>query len=46
MYTFQYGGDITAYFGRYRTQLAVRSDIRKQAGMSAADRKELREVWK
>jgi len=38
MYSFQYGGDIEEYFGRYRRKLAVREDIRKNAGMSPADR--------
>jgi hypothetical protein len=38
MYNFQYGGDITEYFGRYRRKLATRDDIRKNSGMSPADR--------
>ena len=38
MYSFQYGGDIAGYFGRYRRQLGSRADIRKHPGMSAADR--------
>ena len=38
MYSFQYGGNIAEYFGRYRRQLASRADIRKHAGMSSADR--------
>lgn len=38
MYSFQYGGDIPEYFGRYRRQLASRADIGKHSGMSAADR--------
>jgi hypothetical protein len=38
MYSFQYGGDIAEYFGRYRRQLESRADIRKHAGMSDADR--------
>jgi hypothetical protein len=38
MYSFQYGGDINEYFGRYRRQLTARDDIRKNAGMSPADR--------
>ena len=37
MYSFQYGGDIAAYFGRYRKLLANRADIQKYSGMSAAD---------
>ena len=38
MYSFQYGGDIPEYFGRYRRLLSVREDIRKHAGMSEDDR--------
>ncbi len=43
MYSFQYGGDIPEYFGRYRRKLAARDDIRKNPGMSAADRAHLLE---
>jgi hypothetical protein len=46
MYSFQFGGDIDEYFGRYRRLIAARADIRKHAGMSDADRKQLRELWK
>jgi hypothetical protein len=42
MYSFQYGGDITAYFGRYRELLKTRADIAKHAGVSDADRAALR----
>jgi hypothetical protein len=38
MYSFQFGGDITEYFGRYRRLLGSRADIHTHAGMSAADR--------
>jgi len=38
MYSFQYGGDIPEYFGRYRRRLMTRDDIRKNPGMSPADR--------
>ncbi|HEY1242099.1 MAG TPA: matrixin family metalloprotease [Bryobacteraceae bacterium] len=41
MYSFQFGGDIPEYFGRYRRLLSARADIRKHAGMSDADRKHL-----
>lgn len=41
MYSFQYGGDIPEYFGRYRRKLETRNDIRKYSGMSEADRKHL-----
>ena len=38
MYSFQFGGDIAEYFGRYRRQLTNRSDIPKHSGISATDR--------
>jgi hypothetical protein len=41
MYSFQYGGDIAEYFGRYRRKLLVREDIRKNSGISPADRAHL-----
>jgi hypothetical protein len=44
MYSFQYGGDITEYFARYRRKLKARADIRKHAGMSDADRKRFVEL--
>jgi hypothetical protein len=37
MYSFGYGGDIDAYFMRYRTNLKSRADIAKFSGLSAAD---------
>jgi hypothetical protein len=43
MYSFQYGGDINEYFGRYRRKLTTREDIRKNSGMSPADRDALLE---
>ena len=43
MYSFQFGGDIGEYFGRYRRKLATREDIRKNSGMSPADRDALLE---
>jgi len=46
MYSFQYGGDIPEYFGRYRRQLESRSDIRKHSGMSSADRARIVERYK
>jgi hypothetical protein len=46
MYSFQYGGDIPEYFGRYRRLLEARSDIRKHSGMSEADRKRVAERFK
>jgi hypothetical protein len=41
MYSFQYGGDIAAYFGRYRRALAARADIRQHSGLSPGDRRQL-----
>lgn len=41
MFYFGFGGDINEYFGRYRRKLAAREDIRKNAGMSPADRTQL-----
>ncbi len=46
MYSFQHGGDIPEYFGRYRRKLTQRTDIRKHSGISPADRARLIEVRK
>ncbi len=43
MYSFQFGGDIEEYFGRYRRKITTREDIRKNSGMSTADRDALLE---
>jgi hypothetical protein len=45
MYSFQYGGDIPEYFGRYRRQLMVREDIRKHSGLSADDRARIGQLY-
>ena len=37
MYTFQFGGDIAEYFGRFRRKLAARGDIARTSAISAAD---------
>ncbi len=37
MYSFQYGGDIPAYFGRYRERLTSRADIAAVSALSAGD---------
>ena len=42
MYSFQFGGDIEEYFGRYRRKLTTRGDIAKNAGLSTADEARLR----
>ena len=44
MYSFQYGGDIDEYFGRYRRKLRTREDIRKTSAISSADRAHLSEL--
>lgn len=41
MYSFQFGGDIPEYFGRYRRQLKARADIAKTTGISAQDKARL-----
>jgi len=44
MYSFQYGGDIAAYFDRYRRLLTKRSDIAQHSGLSDGDRRALQAV--
>jgi hypothetical protein len=46
MYSFQFGGDITEYFNRYRRKLSTRDDIRKNSGLSEADQARLTELTK
>lgn len=41
MYSFQYGGDIPAYFDRYRRLLSKRADIAAHSGLSEGDRRAL-----
>lgn len=41
MYSFQFGGDIPEYFGRYRRQLKSRADIAKASAISAQDKARL-----
>ena len=45
MYFFGFGGDIVNYFGRYRAQIRVRSDIASVPGMSPADVARLRALY-
>jgi hypothetical protein len=45
MYSFQYGGDLIEYFGRYRRLLKSRADIRRNPGMSQGDRQSLACAW-
>lgn len=37
MYSFAYGGDLVAYFERYRNKLTTRADIGRFSGLSAND---------
>ena len=46
MYTFQYGGDIAAYFDRYRRLLKSRKDIPQHSGISDADRVAIKVLYK
>jgi hypothetical protein len=45
MYAFGYGGDIPAYFGRFRRQLTRRADIPSASVLSAGDLAELRRLY-
>ena len=45
MYFFGYGGDIPAFFGRYRSQLKDRGAIPNVSGLSAADVARVRELY-
>ena len=46
MYSFQFGGDIPEYFGRYRRKLRARVDIAKNSGISPQDKARLIQVLK
>lgn len=46
MYSFEYGGNILEYFGRYRRNLQTREDIRRHSGVSSEDQKRLLAVFK
>jgi hypothetical protein len=45
MYSFEYGGNILEYFGRYRRKLHVQSDIPTHSGFSAEDQKRLLAIY-
>lgn len=45
MYYFGYGGDIPAYFNRYRAQLHTRADIAKVSGLSDGDVARIRAIY-
>jgi hypothetical protein len=46
MYSFQYGGDIVAYFGRFRERLGARAGIRMTSPFSAADAEAFRSLYR
>lgn len=45
MYFFGYGGDIPAFFNRYRAQLQTRDDVAKVPGLSDADISRVRALY-
>jgi hypothetical protein len=45
MYFFGYGGNVVAYFQRYRAQVHTRSDISSVSGLSDADVKRIRALY-
>ena len=45
MYFFGYGGDIPAFFNRYRAQLTRRDDMKKLSGLSAGDMKRVATLY-
>lgn len=46
MYFFGYGGDIPAFFNRYRAQLKRREDISSVSGLSAGDIERVRALYR
>jgi len=42
MYSFEHGGDLSLYFGRYRAELRSRADIASVSGLSPGDLAQLR----
>jgi hypothetical protein len=45
MYFFGYGGDIPAYFARYRAQIQTRGDIARVSGLSDGDVARIRAIY-
>jgi len=45
MYYFGYGGDVTEYFGRYRSQVRTRNDIALVSGLSEGDVNRIRAIY-
>lgn len=46
MYSFQYGGDIVAYFRRFREKLERRDDMRRASPFSSADSQAMRALYR
>lgn len=46
MYSFEYGGNILEYFGRYRRKLTDVDDIQKVSGLSPEDEKRLLAIYR
>jgi hypothetical protein len=45
MYSFEFGGDIVGYFGRYRARIRDRRDIATTSGLSEADADHVRRLF-
>ena len=45
MYSFEYGGNILEYFGRYRRKLTTREDIREISALSSEDERRLLAIY-
>ena len=45
MYSFEYGGNILDFFGRYRKKLQTREDIQKVSGLSSEDERRLMAIY-
>ena len=46
MYSFEFGGNIPEYFGRYRRKLRERQDIGDNPGLSNDDQRQLRSLYR
>lgn len=46
MYSFEYGGNILEYFGRFRRKLTDVEDIQKVSGLSAEDERRLLSIYR
>ena len=46
MYSFEYGGNILQYFGRYRKKLGSREEIRDNSGLSPEDIRRIQALYR